>query len=325
VSRNSWTPTPVQLMLLRRNLTDFFSDDELRALCSEMGVDYERLRGSGRAAKASELVRTLAAHGRIPQLVALASRLRPNVSWGDRPADLAVQPGPLRERGSRSALGRLSWILAVLIVLVSLVFVLRGRLLLGMLETAPATVPATSTPELFTSTPTVPTPALEMSPVTATPVWTPAPPTPTSLPPAPTLPPTSEQTPTVTPTPTARVGSSAPRAVTLLSPIQGICVKTLAVTFKWTGPVLRPGESFLIAITPSEVFKAHCTSNNTGGVQYSPPLMGYQWTTDLSAPPQVPAACAGSVEWTVYIRNATGNVAQAAPVQVFEWNPLRCR
>lgn len=113
--------------------------------------------------------------------------------------------------------------------------------------------------------------------------------------------------------------------MTLLSPLQGVCVKTLAVTFKWTGPVLGPRESFLVAITPAEVFKAHCTSNNTGGVQYSPPLMGYEWTTDLSAPPQVPAACAGSVEWTVYIRGAAGSVGQAAPIQAFEWNPLRCR
>ncbi len=323
MSRNTWTPTQEQLILLRRNLTDYFSDDELRALCSELQIDYERLRGQSKAAKASELVRTLAARGRLPQLVALASRLRPNVSWGDLPADLAVQPGPLRASGSRWVLGRLGWLLAVLIVVVGLVFVLRGGLRLGIPETAPAPVPATSTTELITSSPTVPPPASAISPVTATPLWTPAPPTPTSLPPAPT--PTSEQTPIGTPTPTARVGSSTPRAVTLLSPINGICVKSLAVTFKWTSPVLRPGESFLVAVTPSEVNRAQCTSNYASGVQYSPPLMGYDWTTDLSTPSQVPAACAGSVEWTVYIKSATGNVTQVAPVQVFEWNPLRCK
>jgi len=66
-------------------------------------------------------------------------------------------------------------------------------------------------------------------------------------------------------------------------------------------------------------------SNYTGGVRYSPPLFGYEWTTDLSVPSQALPACAGSVEWTVYVKSATGNVTQVAPVQVFEWNPLRCK
>ena len=145
MSRNTWTPTQEQLILLRRNLTDYFSDDELRALCSEMGVDYERLRAPSKAAKASELVRTLAAHRRIPQLVALAARLRPNVAWGDVPADLALQQGPLSASGSRPALGRLGWLLAVIIVVLGLVFVLRGGLHLGIPETAPTPASATST------------------------------------------------------------------------------------------------------------------------------------------------------------------------------------
>jgi hypothetical protein len=134
-----------------------------------------------------------------------------------------------------------------------------------------------------------------------------------------------EQTPTRTPTPTASAGGSATRTLTLLAPAKGICIKSLSVTFKWTGAVLRPGESFLVALTPAEVYKAQCTSNNSDAVQYSPPLMGYEWTRDLTAPSLVPAACAGSVEWTVYIKSAAGSVTRAAPVQVFEWNPLRCK
>jgi hypothetical protein len=216
----------------------------------------------------------------------------------------------------------------MLIVVVGLVFMLRGRLRYGLPQTAPAPEPATPTPELIASTSTPPAPALLISPVTATPLRAgqspaPAPPTLTLLPPMPTQ--TPEHMPTGTPTPTAWVGSSAPRAVTLLSPINGVCVKAPAVTFKWTGVFLRPGESFLVAVTPSEVNKGQCTSNYTGGVQYSPPLLGYEWTTNLSAPSQVPAACAGSVEWTVYVKSAAGNVTQVAPVQTFEWNPLRCR
>ena len=42
-------------LVLIGNLTDYFSDDELHTLCAEIGIDYERLRGQGRAARANEL------------------------------------------------------------------------------------------------------------------------------------------------------------------------------------------------------------------------------------------------------------------------------
>ena len=322
MSRTRFTPTPEQLMLLRRNLTDHFSDEELRALCSEIRVDYERLRGQGKAAKASELVRQLAARGLIPELVALAARGRPNISWGDVPTGLAAGTGPPLERSGMPVLGRLGGLVAMLIVVTGLVFVLSGRQRPGTPGAAPGPVLGTPNPVPISETLPVPTSAPAVAPATATPQWTP-PSTETSPPPPPTRAP--EQTPTRTPTPTALAGGSAPRTLTLLAPAKGVCVKSLPITFKWTGAVLRPGESFLVALTPAEVYKAQCTSNNSGAVQYSPPLIGYEWTRDLTAPSQVPAACAGSVEWTVYIRGAAGNVTQAAPVQAFEWNPLRCK
>jgi hypothetical protein len=113
-------------LLLRRNLTDHFSDQELRALCSEIGVDYERLRGQGKAAKASELVRQLSARARIPELVALAARERPNISWGDVPTALRSGQAPPERSGTSSSDGWAGWVVAI--VVTGLVFVLRGRL-----------------------------------------------------------------------------------------------------------------------------------------------------------------------------------------------------
>jgi len=127
-----------------------------------------------------------------------------------------------------------------------------------------------------------------------------------------------------TPTAIVRISSNVPQTVTLLAPLNGACSQSPVITFKWTGATLRPGESFLVAITPSEVNRGKCSSNYTSGIQYSPPLISYEWTTDISAPPQVPMACAGPVEWTVYVRSVTGHVTLAAPIQYFEWNPLRC-
>ncbi len=322
MSRTRFTPTPEQLMMLRRNLTDHFGDRELRTLCSEMGVDYEHLRGQGKAAKASELVRQLAARGRILELVALASRLRPNISWGDLPTGLAAGTSPRLEMSGVSVLERLGWLAVVLIVVTGLALMLRGGLHPSTPGTAPGPVQGTSTPLPMTDTPPPPTSTPAVAPATATLQWTP-PPAETSLPPMPTNAPAP--TPTRTLTPTVLAGGSARRTLTLLAPAQGACVKSLSVTFKWTGAVLSPGESFLVALAPGEIHKAQCSSNNGGVVHTSPPLLGYEWTRDLTAPSQVPAACAGLVEWTVYIQSAAGIVTQAAPVQIFEWNPLTCK
>ena len=158
--------------------------------------------------------------------------------------------------------------------------------------------------------------------MTTTPQWTPAPPTETLTPPMAIQ--TPEPTSTGTPTPRALAGSRVPRAVTPLAPLDNACLKSSVITFKWTGAALRPGERFLVAIAPTEVNKGKCSGSYARGVQYSPLLKGYEWTTDIGAPPQVPAACGGPIEWTVYVRSAAGNVTQVAPIQHFDWNPTGC-
>lgn len=342
MSRDAWTPTPEHLILVRRNLTDYFSDDELSALCSEMGVDYERLRGQSKAVKASELARHLAARRRIQELVARASQLRPDVSWGDIPVRLAAEADRGLERPAPSSgigptFRRLGWLVAVLVIVAGLVFVLGGGLRWGGLATAPGPASGTPGPAPTTSTPAMSTPTPAVAAITATSPGTPSAPTGTATPTtmatmATTMATmatmatieTPDQTATRTPTPRPMAGASVPRVVTPLAPLDNACEKSPVITFKWTGAALRPGESFLVAIEPSEVKRAECSGNYFRGVQYSPPLKGYEWTVDISAPPQVPAACAGPIEWMVYIRSAAGNVTQAGPIQHFLWNPSGC-
>jgi hypothetical protein len=331
LSRDARTPMPEQLILLRRNLTDYFSDNELRALCSKMRIDYDHLRGQGKAARANELVRYLAARGRILELVVLASQLRPDVSWGDMVGDLAASAGSSLEQlaPSRRIGAALGWLVVVLVVVAGLALVLGGGLHVGQPGIAPSPALDTPSPVPIASTPTVPTSMPVMAAVTATPLWTPAPPTGTLVPPTETLTlpratQTAEQMPTGTPTPLAPVRSNVPRVLTLQAPLNGTCTKSPIITFKWTGVALRPGESFLVVITPQEVNTGKCSRNYASGVQYSPLLRSYAWTTDISAPPHVPAACAGLVEWTVYISDAAGKVTQVAPFQSYEWNPLKC-
>lgn len=319
MSRDASSPTPEQLMLLRRNLTDYFGEDELRALCSEMGIDYERLRGQSKAIKASELARYLAARGRISEFVTHATRLRPAVPWGNlaRTGSRSEQAAP--SGGIRPTPAWMGW-LAVLIAAAGFVFVLGGGLRLGGPATAPTLAPDTPSPPTMTST-LAPTPTPTVAAVTATPQWTPAPPTGT---PTPTASQTPRPAPTRTPTPRPLAGASTPQVVTLLAPADSTCVKSSVITFKWTGATLRPDESFQVAIIPVEVVKGGCTSNYVKGVRYSPPLKDLEWTADISAPSQLPVACAGQIEWTVYIRSATGDLIQVAPIQHFEWDPSGC-
>ncbi len=74
-----------KLARLRQILADYFSQDELRTLCFEIGVDYEDLPGDGKGSKARELVIYLERQERIPELIAICRTLRPNAFREDTP------------------------------------------------------------------------------------------------------------------------------------------------------------------------------------------------------------------------------------------------
>jgi hypothetical protein len=74
-----------KLVQLRENLVRYFDEEELRTLCYDLGVDYDSLRGEGKAARARELVAYLERHSRIPEFVRLVRKLRPQVSGDEAP------------------------------------------------------------------------------------------------------------------------------------------------------------------------------------------------------------------------------------------------
>ena len=73
---------------LRQRLTDHFSEDELRTLCFDMGLDYEDLTGEGKTGKARELVALVERQNNMARLIAQCRLLRPNVQWEDHPGVL---------------------------------------------------------------------------------------------------------------------------------------------------------------------------------------------------------------------------------------------
>jgi len=72
---------PEESTWLRKRLIQYFDEEELRTLCSDLRVDYDSLQGKGKEAKARELVAYLGRRGRIHALIEMCIRLRPHVDW----------------------------------------------------------------------------------------------------------------------------------------------------------------------------------------------------------------------------------------------------
>ena len=75
------TLPPEKSTWLRERLIQYFDEEELLTLCSDLGVDYDSLQGKGKEAKARELVGHLGRRGRIHALIEMCIRLRPHVDW----------------------------------------------------------------------------------------------------------------------------------------------------------------------------------------------------------------------------------------------------
>ncbi len=85
------------LTRLRQILDTRFDLEELRTLCSDLGVDYDSLPGEGKAAKARELVNYLERHDRISDLVELGKQIRPGLSWEHTPEEIGTASTSERE------------------------------------------------------------------------------------------------------------------------------------------------------------------------------------------------------------------------------------
>ncbi len=73
--------TTSYLAQLRQNIIEHFNEDELRTLCFDLGVDYDSLLGRARDGNARELVARMDREDRIPDLVQLCHKHRPQASW----------------------------------------------------------------------------------------------------------------------------------------------------------------------------------------------------------------------------------------------------
>jgi hypothetical protein len=94
-------PTPGYLSRLRQGITDAFSLEELRTLCSDLGVDYDNLGGEGKEAKARELVSFLNRRGELSLLVEYCLSKRPAYPWPEGEAEKGTAAGGHSDTAAR--------------------------------------------------------------------------------------------------------------------------------------------------------------------------------------------------------------------------------
>jgi formylglycine-generating enzyme required for sulfatase activity len=80
VSEGATSEQMIDRVKLRERIISCFDEEELRTLCFDLKVDYDDLRGEGRAGKARELVAYFERRRRIRELVAYCRRIRPYFS-----------------------------------------------------------------------------------------------------------------------------------------------------------------------------------------------------------------------------------------------------
>jgi ABC-type lipoprotein export system ATPase subunit len=78
------------LVRLHTILTTCLNKGELLLLCTHLGVAYDALPGATKADKAGKLIVHLGRHNRIPELVKVGLRMRPDIAWDGTP-QVAVQ------------------------------------------------------------------------------------------------------------------------------------------------------------------------------------------------------------------------------------------
>lgn len=68
---------------LRQLCSQYFDDSELRDLCFDLQIEYENLSGENKLAKVRELLRYTSRHQKLPELIEIFKRLRPDLQWPD--------------------------------------------------------------------------------------------------------------------------------------------------------------------------------------------------------------------------------------------------
>jgi len=90
------TPDHAFKSALRQVLRERFSESNLRDLCYDLKIDYDALPGEGKADKARELIIFCEQRDKLPDLLRLGHKSRPDIHWSEigEPATESPPIGP---------------------------------------------------------------------------------------------------------------------------------------------------------------------------------------------------------------------------------------
>lgn len=69
------------LVRLRKEMSTTFNEEELKLLCSDLGVDFENLPGEIKERKIDELIKLTRRKKHLPELINVITKLRPESHW----------------------------------------------------------------------------------------------------------------------------------------------------------------------------------------------------------------------------------------------------
>jgi hypothetical protein len=84
----------INLRNLRLVITNYFSLEELRAICFDLGVDFDDIPGKGKSAKSLELVAYLNIRSRLDELIQLIDEERPQLALDEMLGEGSGLPQP---------------------------------------------------------------------------------------------------------------------------------------------------------------------------------------------------------------------------------------
>lgn len=90
---NSDPLEPNELAALVATFTHRFNEEELRALCFSLSIDYNDLPGNGKSSKAREIAQYLKRHNLISKLLEIGVQLRPDIDWTTASAKSDITSG----------------------------------------------------------------------------------------------------------------------------------------------------------------------------------------------------------------------------------------
>jgi hypothetical protein len=73
--------TPQNRANLRNQIADYFTEDELKTICEDLGTPYDNLPGEAKTGKIRELLGKLQRDDRLEDLLVVLKRDRPNAKW----------------------------------------------------------------------------------------------------------------------------------------------------------------------------------------------------------------------------------------------------